>query len=266
MWRSSWAALVACSLTACAIAPGPVSMSSSGSPPLVLQRGQHAQVIDGAGPGGAPIRFWLYAPDAAVGNAAPDAATKVPADALRWPLLIFLHGSGERGDDLARVKVHGPPKRADVRGDLPFIIASPQLPQDRAWNADWVMPLLDKLLRELPIDPDRVYLTGLSLGGFGTWDVAAAHAGRFAAIAPVCGWGEVAQACALRNLPVWAFHGADDTVVAPEAGRAMVDAVVACGGKARFTLYPGVGHDAWNPAYADPALYDWLLQQRRPAP
>lgn len=185
---------------------------------------------------------------------------------VRWPLMIFLHGSGERGDDIARVKVHGPPKVADRDPNFPFILASPLLPAEEDWDTAKLDRILNHLLRTLPIDPERVYLTGLSRGGHATWRWAAAEPGRFAAIAPVAGRGDPATACALKDLPVWALHGDRDDVVTPEGSFAMARAIRACGGRlSRLTIYPDLGHNAWDPAYADPELYLWLLSHRRHA-
>jgi predicted peptidase len=183
----------------------------------------------------------------------------------RWPLLIFLHGSGERGDDLEHLKVNGPPRIVATQKDFPFVVASPQLPEGMVWDSDVLNALLDELLAQLKVDPERVYLTGLSLGGHGTWSFAAQHPERFAAIAPISGVGNPDQACRLKGLPIWAFHGAQDTVVPIEGDQKMVDAVRACGGNVEFTVYPDAGHDAWTQTYDNPGLYRWLLQQRRKA-
>lgn len=186
--------------------------------------------------------------------------------ARSWPLMIFLHGSGERGSDLAKVKLHGPPKLADRDPTFPFILASPLLPADQDWDTVKLARIVDHLLGALPVDADRVYLTGLSRGGHATWRWAAAEPGKFAAIAPVAGRGDPAIACALKDTPVWSFHGDRDDVVAPEGSFAISRAIRACGGKrARLTIYPDLGHNAWDPAYEDPALYLWLLSHRRPS-
>ncbi len=180
-----------------------------------------------------------------------------------WPLVLFLHGAGERGDDLARVAVHGPPRRVREGESFPFILASPQLPAGQYWNPGLLHALLDDLAGRYRVDEDRVYVTGLSLGGFGTWALAASRPERFAAIAPVCGGGDPTAVCGIGRLPVWAFHGAEDTVVPVERSEELVDALGACGGDVRFTVYPEAGHDAWTETYADPALYAWLLAHRR---
>lgn len=199
-----------------------------------------------------PLDFWLYIPQAY--ESSPE---------KYWPLLVFLHGSGERGTDLNLVKSHGPPKIVQGRDDFPFVVLSPQLPKDAVWQADEVNALIDQLIGQLRVDPRRIYLTGLSLGGHGTWDIASARPERFAAIAPVCGKGQIVDACRLKEMPVWAFHGAADQVVRVEDQQRMVDAVHSCGGQVKFTIYPGVGHDSWTSTYDDPELYAWLLQQQR---
>jgi len=184
----------------------------------------------------------------------------------RWPLMIFLHGSGERGDDIAKVKVHGPPKVADRDPGFPFILIAPLLPAEQDWDIAKLNAILDNALKTLPVDRSRVYLTGLSRGGHATWKWAAAEPHKFAAVAPVAGRGDPATACALKAKPVWAFHGDRDDVVIPEGSFAMVRAIRACGGSPRLTIYPDVGHNSWDPAYEDPALYLWLLSHRLQEP
>lgn len=181
----------------------------------------------------------------------------------RYPLMIFLHGSGERGADLEKVKAHGPPKIAARDPNFPFLLVSPQLPADQDWDLDKLRAILAWALKTLPADPDRVVLTGLSRGGHATWRWGAAEPARFAAIAPVAGRGVPTTACALKAMPVWAFHGDRDDVVTPEGSFAMARAIRACGGQPRLTIYPDLGHNSWDPAYDDPALYYWLLAQRR---
>ncbi len=180
-----------------------------------------------------------------------------------YPLLIFLHGSGERGDDINAVKVHGPPKIADQNPDFPFILISPQLPAEEDWDLAKLDAIVDQVSATYAVDPSRVYLTGLSLGGIAAWRWAAEEPKRFAAVAPVAGDGDPATACAIKDIPIWAFHGDRDDVVVPEGSFFMQRAIRACGGSARLTIYPNWGHNAWDPAYDDPALYYWMLSQRR---
>ena len=179
-----------------------------------------------------------------------------------WPLLVFLHGAGERGDDLELVKKHGPPKIVESKKDFPFVVLSPQCGQ-RGWRLEPLMALIDNIAARHKIDPDRIYVTGLSMGGFGTWALAAAYPHKFAAIAPICGGGDLKQAERIKQLPVWAFHGAKDEVVPPERSREMVDALQAAGGNVRLTIYPEAGHDSWTESYDNPELYSWLLQHKR---
>jgi predicted peptidase len=179
-----------------------------------------------------------------------------------WPLVLFLHGAGESGNDLAKVKTHGPPKLVETNGPFPFILVSPQCP-GRGWNPDVLNGLLDSVLKDYRVDKDRVYLTGLSMGGFGTWSLAAAHPERFAAIAPICGGGTPSDAPKLARLPIWVFHGAKDPTVPVKRSEEMVEALKAAGGSPKFTVYPEAGHDSWTATYNNPEFYDWLLAQTR---
>lgn len=181
----------------------------------------------------------------------------------RWPLLIFLHGSGERGTDLEKVKVHGPPMWAARGTAYPLILVSPQLEAGATWSPERLHKLLGALKARLHVDPQRCLGTGLSLGGHGMWNWASAYPRDLAAIAPVCGFGDPAKVAAMRDVPVRAYHGDADTVVPLARQQACVDALLAAGGKASFTIYPGVGHDSWTPAYQDPELLPWLLAQRQ---
>lgn len=182
----------------------------------------------------------------------------------KHPLLIFLHGRGESGDDLDKVKIHGPYKTV-AKLKLPFIIVAPQTPLDERWDGDMLSALVDHLLEELPVDRERVYLTGLSLGGFGTWDLAIRRPEVFAAIAPICGHGKPSQAAKLKKTPIWAFHGAKDQVVNLAGMTDMVNALYEVGNNARFTVYPDAEHDSWTKTYENPKLYEWLLSHRKEA-
>lgn len=190
--------------------------------------------------------------------------------AERWPLILFLHGMGERGDDLQMVKKHGIPRLVEEDPQFPFVVISPQCPTDSVWTAELgaLEALLDYALQEYAIDPDRVYLTGLSMGGYGTWHLATEAPDRFAAVAPVCGGGLAqlgfpGKVAALREVPVWAFHGADDEVVPLEESEKMVQELEAAGGEARLTVYPECGHNSWDETYSNPELYRWFLSHRR---
>jgi predicted peptidase len=224
-------------MTACASLPPP-------------DEGQHAIDIRIAGED-QPMRLWLYVPRG------------YNASSQSWPLVVFLHGSGERGAELERVRAHGFPKHAARGADYPFILASPQLEEGRRWEAVRLHGLMLALQARLRVDAERVCATGLSLGGHGVWDWATAFPQDLAAIAPVCGFGEPDDVCRLRRVPVRAYHGEADTVVPMASQKECVDALRACGGEVEFIVFPGVGHDAWNPAYDDPALVPWLMRQRR---
>lgn len=199
---------------------------------------------------GCALRFLLYRPK------------RVEAPI---PLMLFLHGAGERGDDLSAVSKHGIPKRAAQGDDLPFIAVSPQCPAESWWTAHLaeLSALLDAVKGRHPVDPDRVYLTGLSMGGYGTWALAAQSPETFAAAAPICGGGDPETAPKLINLPIWAFHGAKDEVVPLERSEAMVDAVKQAGGNVQLTVYPEAGHDSWTETYDNPELYAWFLRHKR---
>lgn len=181
----------------------------------------------------------------------------------KWPTIVFLHGMGERGDNVEKVKEHGPPKMLDGRDDFEFIVISPQCPGDRFWVTEDLSKFLDGMEETYAIDKDRIYLTGLSMGGFGTWKWAAEEPERFAAIAPVCGGGEPITARRLREIPIWAFHGAKDRTVPLERSQQMIDAVKQRGGEPKFTIYPDAEHDSWTETYNNPELYTWFLSHNR---
>ena len=183
-----------------------------------------------------------------------------------WPLIVFLHGSGERGDDLDLVRRQGLPKRLDEGFDLPAVVLSPQCPDGLVWAQQYpaVMALVDAVVADVGVDPDRVLLTGLSLGGAGAVHLAATHPERFAGLVPICGpWTFYYVTPDMARLPLWVFHGEDDPVVSVDDSRRLLAAVEALGGEARLTTYPGVAHDAWTRAYATDELFTWLLAQRR---
>jgi predicted peptidase len=187
----------------------------------------------------------------------------------RWPLILFLHGAGERGTNVWLVAKHGPPKEAGQNPGLPFIIVSPQCPTGTIWSDDLVLALLTDVEKKYPVDKHRVYLTGLSMGGFGTWSLGLNHPELFAAIAPVCGGGNfitplLADKSALTNLPIWAFHGAKDPVVPVEESERMVNYMRKLGVKeVKLTIYPDAQHDCWTQTYANPELFGWFLQHSR---
>jgi len=188
----------------------------------------------------------------------------------KWPLLIFLHGAGECGDNLDLVKIHGPPKLAEQRpADFPFIIVSPQAekPKDDGpfvenWETRKLSQLLDHLQTTYAVDTDRVYLTGLSMGGFGTLRWAAHEPKRFAAIVPVCGGGWHYYGKHLKDVPTWMFHGDQDTAVPLAFSQVVADAIRKEGGDPKLTIYEGVGHDSWTATYNNPEVYKWLLSHK----
>lgn len=182
-----------------------------------------------------------------------------------WPLMVFLHGAGERGNNLEQLKLHGPPKLIAEGQDFEFIIVSPQCPADKWWVGmdSHIIALIDETMEKYRVDKDRVYLTGLSMGGYGTWNIAGNYPERFAAIVPICGGSRSLLASKLKGMPIWAFHGEKDNVVPVSESVQMVDAVNAAGGQAKLTLYPEAGHDSWTQTYSNPELYTWLLSHKK---
>lgn len=199
----------------------------------------------------------------------------------KFPLVVFLHGAGERGDDNVKQLIHGMQDFASaaVQSKYPCFVVAPQCPNGQQWvDTPWtalshrmnpipspsmalVIQLIDELERDLPIDGNRIYVTGLSMGGFGTWDLVQRQPQRFAAAVPVCGGGDVTLAEKISRVPVWAFHGDQDTVVKPSRSTDMVEAMRKAGGKPHYTEYGGVGHNSWAATYRDPAMYKWLFSQ-----
>jgi predicted peptidase len=193
----------------------------------------------------------------------------------RWPLILFLHGAGERGANLSKVALHGLPKLVKTRADFPFILISPQCPAGESWSdkTDALFGLIDDVARAHRVDPRRIYLTGLSMGGFATWAMAVKDPRRFAAIVPICGGGSIVDILlasrgnegALKKLPVWAFHGAKDPIVPVEESEHMTAALRRIGNEqVKLTIFSEAGHDCWTEAYEMPELFEWLLQQTRP--
>ena len=202
----------------------------------------------------------------------------------QYPLVLFLHGAGERGTDNDKQLVHGVPAFTSEanRKKYPCFLVAPQCPSGARWvEVDWgaashtqpkeaseplrlTLELLESLKKELPVDEKRIYVTGLSMGGYGTWDVIARRPDLFAAAAPVCGGGDEATAERIAKVPVWAFHGAKDTVVKPARSRNMIEALKKAGGSPKYTEYPAEGHGSWGPAYRDPELFRWLFEQKKP--
>lgn len=187
----------------------------------------------------------------------------------KWPIILYLHGAGERGTDLSQLMKTPAVQAAEQGDDYPFILIAPQEPsEDQSWNypgnAAAVMSLLDKSLSQLRADPARVYLTGPSMGGWGTWFIAHSFPTRFAAIAPLCGLDpNTSWAASLVGLPVWAFHGTDDTVADPKRTERMVNAIQTLGGEAKLTLLAHGNHEIAAEVYKRKDLYQWFLSHER---
>jgi predicted peptidase len=181
----------------------------------------------------------------------------------RWPLILFLHGAGQRGSDLELVKEHGMAKITDQQPDFPFIVVSPQCPADGWWTTDVLATLLDEVEKKYRVDKKRIYLTGLSMGGFGTWNLAMEQPDRFAALVPICGRGNPLLVQRIKHLPIWVFHGAKDKVVPLSNSTDMVRALRKHGAKPKFTIYPDADHDSWTRTYENPQLYEWMLKFSR---
>ena len=190
-----------------------------------------------------------------------------------YPVILFLHGAGETKGGTAPVKVGIGPAIKKQEKTFGFITIIPQAEhvktpvvkrwQEGAPDAARALGMLDSVMKEYKTDSKRVYLTGLSMGGFGTWSLAAAHPDRWAAIVPICGAGDPATAEKLKSLPCWAFHGDKDTAVNVKGSRIMIEAIKAAGGTPKYTEYPGVGHNSWDAAYGDKELYTWLFEQKK---
>lgn len=204
---------------------------------------------------GTRLRYLLHLPP---GHAGPDARG--------WPLVLCLHGAGERGAGIAGVLVHGLPGQLLEEPGFPAVVLAPLCPADHTWLelGPALLELLDEAVLRLRADPARVHVTGLSMGGMGAWWLGLLDPGRFASVVPVCGLvppvaGLRARLARLATRPVWAFHGEDDPVVPVAESLRMVGWLRELGGAPRLTTYRHVGHAAWQPAYADPGLRAWLL-------
>ena len=204
-----------------------------------------------------------------------------PLEKTAFPLVIFLHGAGERGIDnavqikhIARLFLD-----AENRRQYPCFVLAPQCPEGIMWAAHdkdgsrlvmrknptppmaMLIELIRKVEKEFPIDPTRIYVTGLSMGGYGAWDLLARFPNKFAAAVPICGGGDPQTAAAISHIPIWAFHGALDEVVVPRHSRVMIKALQDAGGEPGYTEYPGVAHNSWENAYGDPHLLPWMFAQ-----
>jgi len=185
-------------------------------------------------------------------------------DGRAWPLVAYLHGSGERGSDPTILRGWGP--FAVVLGGtrLPAIIVAPQCPSDSDWQPDAITRFIEHVASTYHVDREGIYLVGYSMGGHGTWRTAAAHPKLFAAIVPICGGGEPDEAKALADMPVWAFHGAKDDAVPVAVSERMIEAIRNAGGQPRLTILPDAGHGICNDVCARADLWEWLFQQHLP--
>jgi predicted peptidase len=202
----------------------------------------------------------------------------------KYPLILFLHGAGERGSRNERQLIHGSKgilQYAKTYGRNFFFLA-PQCPEKQRWvEVDWklsshrmpekpskpmkhVMELMNQIMREHPVDRARIYVCGLSMGGFGTWDLLMRQPELFAAAMPICGGGDVNGVSLIRHIPIWAFHGALDQTVSPERTRKMVRALQAVGGLITYTEYPEAHHNSWTRTFQNPDVWDWLFAHRKP--
>ena len=266
MDRTVGAAVTAVAVVA-AVATAGVSMEIA---PQTVERFESQSVV--VSEDGMPVTFSyrLLRPEVAAGT--------------RRSVVLFLHGSGERGVDNVAQLSYLPAWLAEpeARAKHPCFVVAPQCRAGRMWvDVSWsdkesspqrpalttdlaaAVAALDAVLADPAADPDRVIVTGISMGGYGTWDLAARMPERFAAALPICGGGDERTAAALKAVPIWCFHGAEDAAVPVERSRRMVAAVRQAGGEPRYTEFPGVGHDAWTPAYRDPAVLDWLFSRHR---
>ena len=202
----------------------------------------------------------------------------------RYPLVIFLHGSGERGNDNeAQLKWGVKNFATDEMMKLhPAIVIAPQCPEKKGWSnfsrtnstemtllptpsrqMEMLITLIHKLIEKLPIDTNRIYITGLSMGGFGTFDAIERYPNLFAAAVPVCGGGDVSKAASIAHVPIWIFHGAEDAAVNPLLSINMMNALTKAGAHPGFTMYPETGHFSWIAAYSDPMMMEWLFRQHK---
>ncbi len=191
-----------------------------------------------------------------------------------YPTILFLHGAGERGSDVNKVAVHGPPKLVKAGQEFPFIIVSPQCPEGQVWSVEALNLLLDEIEKDYRVDQTRVYLTGLSMGGYGTWALGLAYPERFAAMAPICGGGESityllnkrdkVRGPMIKDMPIWVFHGAKDPTVPLAESERMVEMLKKGGNKTiKLTVYPEAQHDSWTETYNNPELFEWFLKHKR---
>jgi predicted esterase len=198
------------------------------------------------------IKYLLYLPD----NYKQDEQQK-------FPVVLFLHGSGERGDDVNKVAINGLPKMIAQGKKFPFIVISPQVPNGEGWEPTDLFRLMNNIKAKYRIDEDRLYLTGLSMGGYGCWEMAMKYPQMFAAIVPICGGGDTSKVWKIRHTPIWVFHGGKDNIVPLKSSQDMVDALKPINPDVKFTIFPNDGHDSWTSAYNTDSLYTWLMGIKR---
>lgn len=237
-------------LTTLAVAMISTASARDAALPIGTQVEQSLAVSDGGN-----IPYLLYLPE------------NYSADGPAVPLMLFLHGRGESNGPLSIVAKWGPPRRLEAGESMKYLVVSPQCPRESFWSADdqqtRLLELLAHIRNTYHIDEDRIYLTGLSMGGFGTWRLASDHPEMFAAAVPVCGAGDPNKVSNLVKLPIWAWHGTEDNAVPFQKSVEMVEAIKNAGGtRTRFTSLEHIGHASWQAAYQSGDLYQWLDQQR----
>ncbi|MGI8965543.1 MAG: prolyl oligopeptidase family serine peptidase [Limisphaerales bacterium] len=195
----------------------------------------------------------------------------------KFPLILFLHGAGERGTDVWKATTHGPSLYIKDHPDFPFILVTPLCPADEVWSDEVLLTLLDEVIKKNNVDASRIYLTGLSMGGYGAWSLGLKYPEKFAALAPICGGSDIGaiilashgyatpeKTLALKTLAVWAFHGAKDPVVPLQESEHIVNALKSFGiNEIKFTVYPEAQHNSWTETYNNPELYEWFLKHHR---
>jgi len=229
-----------------------VARTESHGAPITLPSGRYARHMDRSLRKGQTCLYWLDLPQG------------YGETEQKWPVILFLHGSFAQGRDLSRIGKPLPPPVEEIRKDFPFIVVTPQCPDEYdAWPSDLLADLIDDVVQKYAVDARQVYITGVSLGGRGSWSFACDYPERVAAVVPVCGtYDHPERICRIKDVPVWAFHGDQDRVVSFAATKKMVEGLKACGGNCRFTVYKGAGHGISGRVYRTKELYEWLLQQR----
>ncbi len=258
-----WLVLAPLLANGCNTAPRRNNQITTLPVPQSVKLSQFAQRVYNA-PDGYAMRFALYAP--------PDAAQK------KLPVVLWLHGAGSRGEDFGPLLNDGDQHglgylaRPDIQAKYPAIIVAPQLSLKTGWarrggagspelGAAWA--ILDNTRQEYQADATRLYVMGVSMGGFGAWAMLMQHPAAFAAAVPICGGGDTANASLIKDIPVWAFHGDQDDTVGVEYSRNMIAALKQAGGQPKYTEFKGVGHNSWEPAFKEPELLNWLHGQKR---